>query len=108
MPVGAALVQAGAAEDRAAVGVADLVPVRRLLDVKAAVADAEVEPAVGPDEIEVSVVMPCLNEADGVGICVEKALRAIAAMGVTGEVVVVMADGSEYACTFAEHAEANR
>jgi glycosyltransferase involved in cell wall biosynthesis len=33
--------------------------------------------------------MPCLNEADGVGICVEKALRALAAMGVTGEVVVV-------------------
>jgi glycosyltransferase involved in cell wall biosynthesis len=42
-----------------------------------------------PQEIEVSVVMPCLNEADGVGICVEKALRALELMGVTGEVVVV-------------------
>lgn len=41
------------------------------------------------DEIEISVVMPCLNEADGVGVCVEKALRAMAAMGVRGEVVVV-------------------
>lgn len=40
-------------------------------------------------EIEVSVVMPCLNEAEGVGVCVEKALRAIASMGVSGEVVVV-------------------
>ena len=40
-------------------------------------------------EIEVSVVMPCLNEAEGVGVCVEKALRAIASMGVVGEVVVV-------------------
>jgi glycosyltransferase involved in cell wall biosynthesis len=40
-------------------------------------------------EILVSVVMPCLNEANGVGPCVEKALRAIAAMGLPGEVVVV-------------------
>jgi glycosyltransferase involved in cell wall biosynthesis len=36
----------------------------------------------------VSVVMPCLNEASGVAVCVEKALRAMAAMGVEGEVVV--------------------
>lgn len=40
-------------------------------------------------EVLVSVVMPCLNEADGVGICVEKALRAIEKMGVPGEVIVV-------------------
>src|SRR5437667_1562976 len=33
--------------------------------------------------------MPCLNEAGGVGICVERARRALAAMGVRGEVVVV-------------------
>ncbi len=38
---------------------------------------------------EISVVMPCLNEAGSVGICVEKALRALAAMGASGEVVVV-------------------
>jgi glycosyltransferase involved in cell wall biosynthesis len=37
----------------------------------------------------VSVVMPCLNEAEGVGTCVEKALAALAALGVEGEVVVV-------------------
>ena len=37
----------------------------------------------------VSVVMPCLNEAEGVGVCVEKARKALAAMGVAGEVVVV-------------------
>ncbi len=44
-----------------------------------------------------SVVMPCLNEARAVGICVEKARRALAAMGVRGEVVVVdngSSDGS--------------
>jgi glycosyltransferase involved in cell wall biosynthesis len=41
------------------------------------------------DEIEVSVVMPCLNESESVGICVEKAWRALEAMGVSGEVIVV-------------------
>lgn len=45
--------------------------------------------ATAPDEIEVSVVMPCLNEAESVGVCVEKAWRALRAMGVSGEVVVV-------------------
>jgi glycosyltransferase involved in cell wall biosynthesis len=42
-----------------------------------------------PGEVLVSVVMPCLNEADGVGICVEKARRALDKMGVPGEVLVV-------------------
>ncbi len=37
----------------------------------------------------VSVIIPCLDEAEGVGICVEKARRALAEMGVEGEVVVV-------------------
>ena len=40
-------------------------------------------------EILVSVVMPCLDEAGSVAICVDKARRAITAMGVPGEVVVV-------------------
>jgi hypothetical protein len=39
-------------------------------------------------EMEISVVMPCLDEARTVGRCVEKALRAIAGLGVRGEVVV--------------------
>jgi glycosyltransferase involved in cell wall biosynthesis len=48
-------------------------------------------PAPPPDaeEIEVSVVMPCLNEAESVGRCVEKAWRALREMGVSGEVIVV-------------------
>lgn len=40
------------------------------------------------DKIELSVVMPCLNEADTVGICVEKAMGAMIDIGVAGEVVV--------------------
>jgi glycosyltransferase involved in cell wall biosynthesis len=52
----------------------------------------------------VSVVMPCLNEAAGVGICIEKALRAIAELGIDGEVVVVdngSTDGSPEIATAA-------
>lgn len=38
--------------------------------------------------IELSVVMPCLNEADTIEICISKALRAMQAAGVVGEVIV--------------------
>lgn len=38
--------------------------------------------------LELSVVMPCLNEADTVGICVEKAVRAMREAGIDGEVVL--------------------
>jgi glycosyltransferase involved in cell wall biosynthesis len=40
------------------------------------------------NEIEVSVVIPCLNEETTIGICVEEAMRALERMGVSGEVVV--------------------
>jgi glycosyltransferase involved in cell wall biosynthesis len=37
---------------------------------------------------EVSVVMPCLNEADTIGTCIEKAQRAMLENGIAGEVIV--------------------
>jgi glycosyltransferase involved in cell wall biosynthesis len=37
---------------------------------------------------EVSVVMPCLNEADTLPECIEKARHALAAHGIRGEVIV--------------------
>src|ERR1700735_4513148 len=40
------------------------------------------------DRIEVSVVIPCLNEANSIGICVEKAVTAIRGANLKGEVVV--------------------
>jgi glycosyltransferase involved in cell wall biosynthesis len=43
--------------------------------------------AAGPAP-EVSVVMPCLNEADTLGSCVEKAQRAMREAGIDGEVIV--------------------
>ena len=38
--------------------------------------------------MEVSIVMPCLNEADTVGACVEKAQRAIARSGLSAEIII--------------------
>ncbi|KAF0244948.1 MAG: family 2 glycosyl [Planctomycetota bacterium] len=47
---------------------------------------------------EVSVVIPCLNESETVGTCVRKALDAMKAAGIAGEVIVAdngSADGAE-------------
>ncbi len=38
--------------------------------------------------VEISVVMPCLNEAETVGACVRKALETIREHGILGEVIV--------------------
>ncbi len=43
----------------------------------------------GPAGTTVSVVLPCLNEADSVGACVAEALAAMADAGIDGEVLVV-------------------
>jgi len=40
------------------------------------------------DSVDVSVVIPCLNEANSIGICVSKAMEAFRAAGLRGEVVV--------------------
>ena len=44
--------------------------------------------ADGGGAVEVSVVMPCLDEADTVAVCVAKALRALDEAGIVGEVIV--------------------
>lgn len=38
--------------------------------------------------LELSVVMPCLNEADTLGICIRKALESMSSAGIRGEVIV--------------------
>jgi glycosyltransferase involved in cell wall biosynthesis len=45
-------------------------------------------PTTTPPAIELSVVMPCLNEADTLAVCIEKAQRAMAGAGIVGEVVI--------------------
>jgi glycosyltransferase involved in cell wall biosynthesis len=51
-------------------------------------AGGEEELASEPARVDISVVMPCLNEVDSVGICVTKALEGIRQTGLAGEVIV--------------------
>jgi len=49
----------------------------------------ELDPSVASTEpVEVSVVMPCLNEADTLAECIARALETFAREGIAGEVVV--------------------
>ena len=41
------------------------------------------------EEKDISIVMPCLNEAATVGICVDNALKFISSNGLNGEIIVV-------------------
>src|SRR6059058_2631640 len=57
----------------------------------------DVENAQTSGQIEVSVVMPCLNEAETIETCIRKALNFFAGARVSGEVVVAdngSSDGS--------------
>jgi glycosyltransferase involved in cell wall biosynthesis len=45
-------------------------------------------PPAQPDELEFSIVMPCLNEADTLAVCIGKAQRALREHGIAGEVVI--------------------
>jgi glycosyltransferase involved in cell wall biosynthesis len=58
------------------------------------------------DGLELSVVMPCLNEERTVGICVEKAVRTMNTLGIRGEVVVVDNGSSDRSIEIAEGAGA--
>jgi glycosyltransferase involved in cell wall biosynthesis len=54
--------------------------------------------ATAAETVEVSFVMPCLNEARTVGRCVAKAVRALETLGIPGEVIVAdngSTDGSQ-------------
>jgi glycosyltransferase involved in cell wall biosynthesis len=54
--------------------------------------------------MEVSVVMPCLNEAKTLGACIRKALASLESAGATGEVIIAdngSTDGSQAIATAA-------
>jgi glycosyltransferase involved in cell wall biosynthesis len=62
--------------------------------------ETQVVPQIAGDreELELSVVMPCLNEAATVGICVKKAMEALDRHAVRGEVIIAdngSTDGSQ-------------
>lgn len=75
---------------------------RNLLITDSMTTTAEVQPTLRSDEtgenIQISVVMPCLNESATVGTCVTKALETMRRHGIQGEVVVAdngSTDGSQ-------------
>jgi glycosyltransferase involved in cell wall biosynthesis len=48
--------------------------------------------------LELSIVMPCLNEAETLAVCIEKAQRSLRELNVAGEVVIAdngSTDGSQ-------------
>jgi len=58
----------------------------------------------GVGGLEVSVVLPCLNEADTVTVCVTKAVACLRKLGVEGEVILAdngSIDGSQALATAA-------
>jgi glycosyltransferase involved in cell wall biosynthesis len=60
----------------------------------------------GASDPVVSVVIPCLNEAENIESCVNTALEAIVRMGVPGEVVVADNDSDDNSAELAERAGA--
>ena len=51
-----------------------------------------------PTSVELSVVMPCLNEAETLEICIKKAQRALDEYSIVGEIVIAdngSTDGSQ-------------
>ncbi len=49
-------------------------------------------------ELELTIVLPCLNEAETLGVCLDKAFTSIRELGIAGEVVVAdngSTDGSQ-------------
>jgi glycosyltransferase involved in cell wall biosynthesis len=55
-------------------------------------------PPIRRSAVEVSVVMPCLNEADTLATCIAKAQRALREHGIDGEIIVAdngSTDGSQ-------------
>ena len=61
------------------------------------------EPVSG---LEVSVVIPCLDEADTIGVCVEKAVRTLCEHGIAGEVIVADNGSRDGSIEIAERAGA--
>jgi glycosyltransferase involved in cell wall biosynthesis len=54
--------------------------------------------STGDRSVEVSVVIPCLNEADTIGVCVQKAMAALVGAHIAGEVIAAdngSTDGSD-------------
>ena len=58
------------------------------------------------NEIEISIIMPCLNEEKTVGTCVKKAINSIKSLKIKGEVIVVDNGSSDKSVEVAKKAGA--
>jgi hypothetical protein len=61
-------------------------------------ATSTIERARETSELELTILMPCLNEAETIGTCVWKAMRYLAGAGIAGEVLIAdngSTDGSQ-------------
>jgi len=54
-----------------------------------------------PGSVEVSVVIPCLNEAETLGTCIEKAIRSMREQVIRGEIIVADNGSSDASRTIA-------
>lgn len=52
-------------------------------------------------DLEVSVIMPCLNEADTLAICIKKAQRVFREQGIKGEIIVADNGSVDRSCDIA-------
>lgn len=69
-------------------------------EVETAEPEGHLRPAAGSDlrRVELSIVMPCLNEAETLAVCIRKALTSIRELGLVGEVLIAdngSTDGSQ-------------
>ena len=85
----------------------------RRVERRTAVADRRMVGSAAPDDaqcametVDISVVMPCLNEEGSVGICVKKAWEGIQKTGRTGEVIVADNGSTDRSVEIAEAAGA--
>lgn len=69
-------------------------------------ASPDANPAVTAEGIELSVVLPCLNERETVGICVQKAVAALEQANLRGEVIVADNGSTDGSIELAESAGA--
>src|SRR6185369_10492790 len=58
------------------------------------------QPSINEDApaLELSIVMPCLNEADTLEVCIDKARRALSSYQIQGEIIIAdngSTDGSQ-------------
>ena len=62
--------------------------------------------ATGPSGLELTILMPCLNEAETVALCVRKARGFLERSGIAGEVLVADNGSSDESVELARHAGA--